>query len=176
MLKRNADAEVMKQAFTDFKKTASSSDVAFVYFWGHTVGAEGVNYMLPVDATQENIKVSAIKVADVAASMQNLKSGLLVADGSQTTKEALNPPKNIAVLLPNQYGALQYTQLDTLNPFAKAVAEYLAMKTNDSANLLTMLPTVVSWESSLKGEHPLMPMVFGTIGAGFHTTLSVTSR
>lgn len=44
------DGRAMRRAFREFEVKAGSASVAVVYFTGHGVAVDGVNYLLPVDA------------------------------------------------------------------------------------------------------------------------------
>jgi uncharacterized caspase-like protein len=41
----------MRRAISDFSETARDSDIAIVYFAGHGIEVDGVNYLIPIDAT-----------------------------------------------------------------------------------------------------------------------------
>jgi uncharacterized caspase-like protein len=41
----------MRRALSDFADTARDSDIAVVYYAGHGIEVDGVNYLIPVDAT-----------------------------------------------------------------------------------------------------------------------------
>lgn len=50
----NANMEQMEKSITSFGGMAKGSDVALFYFAGHGVQVEGMNYMIPIDATLES--------------------------------------------------------------------------------------------------------------------------
>jgi formylglycine-generating enzyme required for sulfatase activity len=52
-LKLDLKATEMRRALRDFSDNARNADVAIVYFAGHGVEIEGVNYLIPVDAVLE---------------------------------------------------------------------------------------------------------------------------
>jgi formylglycine-generating enzyme required for sulfatase activity len=52
-LKLDLKANEMRRALRDFTDNARTADVAIVYFAGHGVEIEGVNYLIPVDAVLE---------------------------------------------------------------------------------------------------------------------------
>lgn len=52
-LKLDLKVNEMRRALRDFSDTARSADVAIVYFAGHGVEIQGVNYLIPVDAVLE---------------------------------------------------------------------------------------------------------------------------
>ena len=49
-LKRDLNASEMRRALRDFSDTVRDADVAIVYFAGHGIEIDGVNYIIPVDA------------------------------------------------------------------------------------------------------------------------------
>src|ERR1700742_3569855 len=52
-LKRDLKANEMRRALRDFSDEVRDADVAIVYYAGHGVEIEGVNYLIPVDAVLE---------------------------------------------------------------------------------------------------------------------------
>jgi uncharacterized caspase-like protein len=52
-LKRDLRANEMRRALRDFSDTARSADVAIIYFAGHGIEIDGINYVIPVDAALE---------------------------------------------------------------------------------------------------------------------------
>ena len=52
-LKLDLKANEMRRALRNFADNARSADVAIVYFAGHGIEIEGVNYLIPVDAVLE---------------------------------------------------------------------------------------------------------------------------
>src|ERR1700687_664142 len=52
-LKRNLNVSEMRRALRDFSDTVRDADVVIVYFAGHGIEIDGVNYVIPVDAVLE---------------------------------------------------------------------------------------------------------------------------
>jgi hypothetical protein len=52
-LKRDLTVSEMRRALRDFSDTARDADVAIVYFAGHGIEIDGINYVIPVDARLE---------------------------------------------------------------------------------------------------------------------------
>ena len=52
-LRRDIKANEMRRALRDFSDKAREADMAIVYFAGHGVEIDGVNYLVPVDAVLE---------------------------------------------------------------------------------------------------------------------------
>jgi Caspase domain/Domain of unknown function (DUF4189)/Putative peptidoglycan binding domain len=52
-LKRDLNVNQMRRALRDFSDTVHDADIAVVYFAGHGVEIEGINYLIPVDAVLE---------------------------------------------------------------------------------------------------------------------------
>jgi len=52
-LKRDLKANEMRRALRDFSDQVRDADMAIVYFAGHGIEIDGVNYLLPVDAVLE---------------------------------------------------------------------------------------------------------------------------
>src|SRR6202048_2093879 len=51
--KRDLNVSEMRRALRDFSDTARNADVAIVYFAGHGIEIDGINYVIPVDAVLE---------------------------------------------------------------------------------------------------------------------------
>src|SRR6202521_5317046 len=49
-LKRDLNISEMRRALRDFSDTVRDADVVIVYFVGHGIRIEGVNYLIPYDA------------------------------------------------------------------------------------------------------------------------------
>jgi uncharacterized caspase-like protein len=52
-LKRDLNANAMRRALRDFSDNARDADVAIVYYAGHGIEIDGINYLIPVDAVLE---------------------------------------------------------------------------------------------------------------------------
>ncbi len=52
-LKRDLKASDMRRALRDFSDYARDADMAIVYFAGHGIEIDGINYVIPVDAVLE---------------------------------------------------------------------------------------------------------------------------
>jgi hypothetical protein len=52
-LKRDLRVNEMRRALRDFSDTVRDADIAIVYFAGHGIEIDGVNYVIPVDAVLE---------------------------------------------------------------------------------------------------------------------------
>jgi hypothetical protein len=52
-LKRDLTVTAMRRALRDFSDAARDADVAIVYFAGHGIEIDGINYVIPVDARLE---------------------------------------------------------------------------------------------------------------------------
>lgn len=52
-LKHDLKASEMRRALRDFSDVARDADVAIVYYAGHGVEIDGINYLIPIDATLE---------------------------------------------------------------------------------------------------------------------------
>jgi hypothetical protein len=52
-LKRDLRVNEMRRALRDFSDTVRDADIAIVYFAGHGVEIDGINYVIPVDAVLE---------------------------------------------------------------------------------------------------------------------------
>jgi formylglycine-generating enzyme required for sulfatase activity len=50
-LQRDLDVAALRRTVGDFAETARDADVAVVYFAGHGIEVDGMNYLIPVDAT-----------------------------------------------------------------------------------------------------------------------------
>jgi uncharacterized caspase-like protein len=52
-LKRDLQANEMRRALRDFSDQVRDADIAIVYFAGHGIEIDGINYVIPVDAVLE---------------------------------------------------------------------------------------------------------------------------
>src|SRR5258708_18413258 len=52
-LKRDLKANEMRRALRDFSDRVRDADIAIVYFAGHGIEIDGINYLIPVDAVLE---------------------------------------------------------------------------------------------------------------------------
>jgi uncharacterized caspase-like protein len=71
----NRDLRRMRRALDDFKEDAAGADVALLFFAGHGVALEGVNYLLPTDADASSpgaLAASALPLAEAQAALQSV--------------------------------------------------------------------------------------------------------
>jgi uncharacterized caspase-like protein len=52
-LRRDLKGNAMRRAIRDFSDTAHDADIAIIYFAGHGIEIDGINYLIPVDAALE---------------------------------------------------------------------------------------------------------------------------
>jgi hypothetical protein len=81
---KNLTEDAMKIAILSFSEKARDSDVAVVYYAGHGIQRDGINYLVPVDAelkTPASLRVETIQadvVLDIVAQARRLR--LLILD------------------------------------------------------------------------------------------------
>ena len=151
---------------TAFRRAASGSEAAVVYYAGHGVEANGRNYLLPYDAraaTPDELEGSAIATLSLVNAVSGASAVRLVildacrdnpfageSGWAQTTRSIgvsrglareANLPPNVVVLLATQPGLKANDgKGGTNSPFAQALSVALT-----SQNLrISSLPTVVS--------------------------------
>ena len=76
---RDADRVAMSEALRVFTRASAGADVALVFYAGHGLEMDGVNYLVPVDAQLErdtDVRFEAVELDDVLAS--TLGAGLRV--------------------------------------------------------------------------------------------------
>lgn len=77
----NLDASQLRGVPGVIAEKAASADVVMVFYAGHGVEANGVNYLVPVDAAPESdrdLKNGALALADLTAAAANARRGSLV--------------------------------------------------------------------------------------------------
>jgi len=84
----NLNANQMKKRFAAFGKHLKHGGVGFVYFAGHAVQLNGVNYLLPVDvkgASNYELRTKGVDVRQVLSAMAKAKSsaGIVVLDAGR---------------------------------------------------------------------------------------------
>ena len=70
----DVDGHTMRSAFRDFDEKASGASVAVIYFAGHGIAVDGVNYLLPVDARLERdsyVDDEAVPLSRLVASVDH---------------------------------------------------------------------------------------------------------
>ncbi len=71
-IETDRDLRRMRRALDDFREDAAGSDVALVFFAGHGVALDGVNYLLPTDADAG----SAVSLAETALPLAEVQDAL----------------------------------------------------------------------------------------------------
>lgn len=69
----NRDLRRMRRALDDFKEDAAGADVALLFFAGHGVALDGVNYLLPTDAdasTAEKLVATALPLSEAQEALK----------------------------------------------------------------------------------------------------------
>ena len=62
---KNLDRDALRRVIASYTRKARHASTVFVYYSGHTVKHEGVNYLVPIDATLENedqVKTETIRL------------------------------------------------------------------------------------------------------------------
>ncbi len=71
----NRDLKRTRRALDDFKEDAAGADVALLFFAGHGVAIDGVNYLLPTDADASSaakLAETSLPLAEVQAAIQSV--------------------------------------------------------------------------------------------------------
>lgn len=84
-LLQNATKQQMLNAIKNFSKKAKKADVTLVYYAGHGIENEGINYLLPIDIgsiTQEDVPFYAISLDYVLQQMSyaKAKTNIMILD------------------------------------------------------------------------------------------------
>lgn len=62
----NADREALIRALSDYTSRAAGTDVNILFYAGHGVQVEGVNYLVPTNMRADNISAGYIKLAGIS--------------------------------------------------------------------------------------------------------------
>ncbi|MFM7444631.1 MAG: caspase domain-containing protein, partial [Tabrizicola sp.] len=71
----NRDLKRTRRALEDFKEDAAGADVALLFFAGHGVAIDGVNYLLPTDAdasSAESLAATALPLSEAQEAIQSV--------------------------------------------------------------------------------------------------------
>ena len=80
---RDADRAGMNEALRAFTRESAGADVALVFYAGHGLEMDGVNYLVPVDARLErdtDVRFEAVALDDVLASTTGASLRLVILD------------------------------------------------------------------------------------------------
>jgi uncharacterized caspase-like protein len=174
-----------KDAIYAFKAEASEAEVAIIYFSGHGIGVDGINYLLPTDAklprddeaAREGIDLDGIVSATVPAK----QLGLVILDASrarplvEVTRHtnaavATNPgaseveplPGNVMVALAARPGSAAKDGNGTHSPYTAALLKHLAEPGLDVASAFARVRDEVIAGTKNTQE----PVVYGSDAAG----------
>ena len=100
----DADYEGMRAALNDFREAAADAEVALIYFAGHGVQVDGVNYLFPVDAevgSRGDLQQQSINLPFLLHELETVSPGLgiLVLDACRD-----NPIAALETALEDQPG------------------------------------------------------------------------
>lgn len=137
----------LQKALLDFSDAASDADWALVYFAGHGIELEGINYVLPVDARlkrDQHIRIEGTALDDLieaAASARQVR--IVVLDACRdnpflarmvrsvgvrsvgNTLAAVEPQKATLVAYSTKHGTVALDGASKYSPFAEAFARHL---------------------------------------------------
>ena len=80
---RDADRGAMTEALRVFTRASAGADVSLVFYAGHGLEMDGVNYLVPVDAQLErdtDVRFEAIELDDVLASTEGAGLRVVILD------------------------------------------------------------------------------------------------
>ena len=75
----NRDLKRTRRALEDFKEDAAGADVALLFFAGHGVAIDGVNYLLPTDADASSAETLAATSLPLSEAQEVIQSAAKVA-------------------------------------------------------------------------------------------------
>ena len=70
-------------ALLNFSRRLSDTDLAFVFYAGHGVQVEGVNYLVPVDfqgRSEDEVRLNAVSADEITRTLRRARIGVLVLD------------------------------------------------------------------------------------------------
>ncbi len=145
---QNLGFEAMRRAIQAFSRTADGADIAVVYYAGHGIEVDGVNYLVPVDAKLEHdrdIAFEAISLDQLLNSVDGAsRLRLVILDAcrdnmfrSRMVRSArtrsvghgladVAPGGNVLVAYAAKSGTVARDGEGLHSPFAAALLEYLA--------------------------------------------------
>ena len=80
---RDADRNAMSEALRVFTRNSAGADVSLVFYAGHGLEMDGVNYLVPVDARLErdtDVRFEAVMLDDVLASTTGADLRVVILD------------------------------------------------------------------------------------------------
>ena len=183
--RRNVGVVEFKRAVRDFLDTASDADVAVVYYSGHGMEVEGVNYLIPIDAKlakvwdadDEAVSLDRILLATEPAKKLRLiildacrDNPFLRAQGRlpQTRSIAsrligVSPTSgNTLIAYAAKAGSLSYDGTGSNSPFTAALVKYIAQPGLDIRIALGKVRDDVMASTGNQQE----PFVYGSLGGG----------
>ena len=171
----------MRRALSDFADTARDSDIAVVYYAGHGIEVDGVNYLIPVDATLardfdvEDETISLDRVLRAIDSARRLR--LVILDACRTNP-FIESMKRSSRAIGRGFARVEPTAPDTLvafsakagstasdgsgehSPFTAALLKHIATPGLDVRLALGEVRDAVMASTSPRQE----PFVYGSLG------------
>jgi uncharacterized caspase-like protein len=171
----------MRRALSDFADTARDSDIAVVYYAGHGIEVDGVNYLIPVDATLardfdvEDETISLDRVLKAIDSARRLR--LVILDACRTNP-FIESMKRGSRAVGRGFARVEPTAPDTLvafsakagstasdgsgehSPFTAALLKHIATPGLDVRLALGEVRDAVMASTSPRQE----PFVYGSLG------------
>jgi uncharacterized caspase-like protein len=139
VVERRSDVGVveMRRAIGDFADTARDADIAIVYYAGHGIEVDGVNYLIPTDATLardfdvEDETISLDRVLRAIDSARRLR--LVILDACRENPFAQSMRRSSRAI-GRGFARVEPTTPDTL------VQRFLGPNHNDGVNADTVFP------------------------------------
>ena len=128
-LRRNLGIREMRKAISDFSNTVRDADTAVVYYSGHGIEVDGINYLIPIDALLE----SDIDVPYEAYSLDNLlklleparRLRLVMLDACRDNPFVRSMKRSVATRsIGGGLAAVEPTSVNTLIGFAAKAGSY----------------------------------------------------
>ncbi len=183
--RRDVGVVEFKRAIRDFFGTASTADIAVVYYSGHGIEIGGVNYLIPVDAklaSDYDVDDEAIPLDRIIQATQSAKKLSLIILDACRDNPFLRGPGRLAGKrsIANRLVEVEPTGADTLiayaakagsvsfdgdndnSPFTAALVKYLAEPGLDIRIALGKVRDDVLASTGNRQE----PFVYGSLGGG----------
>ena len=95
---RDADRTALNEALRAFTRRSQDADVALVFYAGHGMEMDGVNYLLPVDARLErdtDVRYETVELDDVLASTSGAGLRLVILDACRNNPLARSMQRTV---------------------------------------------------------------------------------
>jgi uncharacterized caspase-like protein len=186
LLRQNLDANGMKDAVREFSKELNGASVALFFYAGHALQLQGINYLLPVNASPRNegdVLLDAMDMGKIIYMMGNAKTrNIVILDACRDNPFKLQFPSSVGlaqmaappetlIAYSTSPGAVAYDGTGRNSIYTRHLLEFIKSPNDEAQRVFALVGEAVQKETR-SAKPPQVPWQLSSMRPNFYIAAS----